>query len=207
MKERSEIIRTALGIIIFTVAGVWEYIQLYANYDLPQVMVLMPLIGCLTAIFLRKYGFIVPAAVVVMSVIYQFMESRADALAESGMLLPVPILFLMLGIAGGFLVRVLINGNKPRAVGIVCCVLGVVLTFGVGVAVFRNPLYPFVAHHSMNSYAEKYDSEEYPVSKVWIYFNMTNMEYEGQVIMSDGERAVFYHEKSTGKVYDLTEKP
>lgn len=207
MKERSEIIWAGLGIIIFTVAGMWEYIQLYANYDLPQVMVVMPFVGCLAAVLLRKYSFIVPGAVVVMSVIYQFMESRADALAESGMLLPVPILFLMLGIAGGFLVRVLINGNKHRTVGIVCCVLGVVLTFGVGVAVFRNPLYPFVARHSMNRYAEKYDSEEYPVSKVWIYFNMTNMEYEGQVIMSDGERAVFYHEKSTGKVYDLTEKP
>lgn len=207
MKERSEIIWAGLGIIIFTVAGMWEYIQLYANYDLPQVMVVMPLIGCLAAVLLRKYSFIVPGTVVIMSVIYQFMESRTDALAKSCMLLPVPVLFLMLGIAGGFLVRVLINGNKPRAVGIVCCVLGVVLTFGAGVAVFRNPLYPFAARHSMNSYAEKYNSEEYPVGKVWVYYNTANMEYEGQVIMSDGERAVFYHEKSTGKVYDLTEMP
>lgn len=207
VKERSEIIRAGLGIIIFTVAGVWEYIQLHANYDLPQVMVVVPIIGCLAAVWLRKYSFIVLGAVAVMSVIYQFMESGADALAESLMLLPVPILFLMLGIAGGFLIRVLINGNKSRVAGIACCALGAVLTFGAGAAVFRNPLYPFAARRSMNSYAQKYNSEEYPVSKVWIYFNMSNMEYEGQVIMSDGERAVFYHEKSTGKVYDLTEKP
>lgn len=207
MKEHSKIIWAGLGIIIFTVAGLWGYIQLYTNYDLPQVMVVMPLTGCLAAVLLRKYSFIVPGAVVVMSAIYQFLESHTDALAKWCMLFPVPILFLMLGIAGGFLVRVLINGNKSRAAGIICCVLGAVLTFGAGVAVFRNPLYPFMARHSMNSYAEKYKSEEYPVSGVWIYFNVANMEYEGQVIMSDGARAVFYHEKSTGKVYDLTELP
>lgn len=205
MKKHSEIIWTGLGIIILTVAGVWEYIQLYANYDFPQVVVVMPLIGFLAAVFFQKYSFVVEGAVIVMSAIYQFLESQTNALAEVGRVMPVPGVTLMLGIAGGFLVRVLINGKKPRAVGIVCCVLGVVLTFGTGVAAFRNPLYPFVARHALNSYAEKYDSGEYPVSKVWIYFNMESMEYEGQVIMSDGARTAFYHEKSTGKVYDLTE--
>ncbi len=75
MRDRWKIIRAGLGIIIFTVVGVWEYLQLYMSYDLPQAVVILPVTGLLAAILFRRLCFIVPAATAVMAVVYQLLEA------------------------------------------------------------------------------------------------------------------------------------
>lgn len=209
MKERFKKISKGLLIIVFSLAGMWEYMQLYLYFDLPQVIVLMPVFGCLAAIFLKKVSFIVPAVTVVICIVYQMIEDRVSAagVAENSKIniilniLPVIIIFMMLGIAAGFLVRILINRNKSRVMGIICCVLGIVLTFGSGIAMFGNPLYPFLARGAINRYAEKYDSEAYRVSQTVIFYSIEELEYGAKVIMSDGIVYALYHDRETGDVY------
>lgn len=214
MKERFKKISKGLLIIVFSLAGMWEYMQLYLYFDLPQAMVLMPVFGCLAAVFLKKISFIVPAVTIVICSIYQMIEDRVSAAGsvESSKIniilniLPVIILFMMLGIAAGFLVRVLINRKKSKVVGIICCVLGIVLTFGSGVVMFGNPLYPFMARGAISSYAGKYDSEDYRVSQTVIFYSIDELEYEAKVIMSDGIVYAVYHDRETGEVYEIDNK-
>lgn len=211
MKERFKKISKGLMIIVFSLAGMWEYMQLYLYFDLPQVIVLMPVFGCLAAIFLKKISFVVPAVTIVISVVYQMIENRVSAagIVENSKIniilniLPVIILFMMLGIGAGFLVRVLINRKKSRAVGIICCVLGIVLTFGSGVMMFGNPLYPFLARGAVGSYAEKYDDQGYRVSQVVVFYSLEELEYGAKVIMSDGVVHALYHDRMTGEVYEI----
>lgn len=213
MKERLKIILTGLGIIIFAVVGLWEYMQMYLYFDIPQAIVIMPVVGALAAILLRKYCFVVLPAMIAVSVVYQLVEDGVSSVgsvdgSKIGIMLNIlPILtaFMMIGIGGGFLVRVLVNGNKSRVAGIICCVLGVLVTFGAGLAMFRNPLYPFLAKNAIHRYAEKYESEQYAVSEVIVYYSYDELEYQGKVVMSDGVIYVIYHERSTGNVYDLTD--
>lgn len=211
MKERLKKIMKGLLIIVFSLMGMWEYMQLYLYFDLPQAVVLVPVIGCLAAIFLRKLSFAVPAVTIVISIVYQMAEDRVSAagISENSKIniilniLPVIILFIMLGIAAGFLVRVLINRNKSIVVGIICCVIGIVLTFGSGVVMFGNPLYPFFARGAISRYAEKYDREDYRVSQTVIFYSIEEMEYGARVIMSDGVVYALYHEKQSGNVYEI----
>lgn len=206
MKERLKIILSGLGIIILAIIGLWEYMQMFMYFDLPQVIVIMPLVGAAAAICLRKYSFLVLASTAAVCIVYQMVAggeiSKAAIILN---ILPIILIFTLVGIAGGFLVRVLINGQRPKAVGILCCVLGVVFTLGGGIAMFRNPLYPFVARHAINSYAQKFDTEDYRVSKVSVYYSIEDLEYQGRVEMSDGVIYAIYHERATGKVYDLTD--
>lgn len=211
MKERLKIILTGLGIIVFSVLGLWEYMQMQVGYDVPQVVVVMPAAGLLAAALLGKFSFAVPVCTMVVSVVYQIAvgEEMNQFVTNSKIntilnILPYIILFELIGIAGGFLVRVLLKGRKSKAVGIVCCVLGVLLGFGGGVVMFGNPLYPFVARHAITSYAEKYDTEDYKVSNVVIYYSMEDMEYQGRVIMSDGVIYALYHTKESGEVTELS---
>ena len=168
MKERLKIILTGLGIIIFAVIGLWEYMQMFLYFDIPQIIVVMPVVGMLAAILIL-------------------------------------VIFMLVGVGGGFLVRVLVNKNKSRVVGSICCVLGILVTFGGSLVMFHNPLYPFLARHAIHNYAEKYDSERYKVSEVIVYFSYEELEYQGRVVMSDGVIYAVYHERETGKVYDLTD--
>lgn len=208
MKERLKIILSGLGIIIFAIIGLWEYMQIFMYYDYPQVIVVMPVVGAVAAVTLRKFSFLVLAATAAVSIVYQMVEKGGESKISIIMnILPVLLIFMLIGIAGGFLVRVLINGHRPKAVGIVCCILGVVLTFGSSVAMFGNPLYPLLARHAITDYAQKYDTEDYKISKVSVYYSITDMEYQGRVEMSDGVVYAVYHDRSTGNVYDLTDLP
>ncbi|MCM1245187.1 MAG: hypothetical protein NC293_06020 [Roseburia sp.] len=211
MKERFKKISKGLLIIVFSLVGMWEYMQLYFSFDLPQVIVLMPVFGCLAAVFLKKISFVVPIVTIVISSVYQMVENRVSAagIAESSKIniilniLPVIIIFMMLGIAAGFLVRVLIDRKKSMAVGIICCVLGIVLAFGSGIVMFHNPLYPFFARNALDRYAAKYDREDYPVSETVIFYSMEELEYGAKVIMSDGVVYALYHDRETGEVYEV----
>ena len=213
MKERMKIIKIGLGIIIFAVVGLWEYMQLYLYFDIPQIVVIMPIVGMLAALLLRRWCFVVPLATAAVSIVYQLVETKTNAaelFASSKWsiiinLLPIIVAFMLLGTAGGFLIRVLINRNKSRMVGIISCFLGILITFGSSVILVRNPLYPFMARHAIHEYAQKYDSDGYQVSKVIVYYSFADLEYQGSVVMSDGVVYAVYHQQSTGKVYDLTD--
>lgn len=206
MKERLKIILGGLGIIIFAIIGLWEYMQMFMCFDLPQVIVVMPVVGAVAAVWLRKYSFLVLAAVTAVSVVYQLVEKGGGSrIAIILNILPIILILTLVGIAGGFLVRVLLNRQRPKPAGIICCILGAVITFGGGAAMFGNPFYPFVARHAIHSYAQKYDTEQYRVSKVTVYYSIEDLEYQGRVEMSDGVVYAVYHERATGNVYDLTD--
>ena len=67
MKERLKIILTGLGIIILAIIGLWVYMQMYLYFDLPQVIVIMPVVGAVSAILFRKYCFLVVLATTAVS--------------------------------------------------------------------------------------------------------------------------------------------
>lgn len=211
MKERFKKISFGLLIILYSLIGMWEYMQLYLYFDLPQAVVILPVVGFVAVLTLKKLGFAVPVVTLVISIVYQMMENRSSSLGivESSKIniilniLPIILLFILIGIAGGFLVRVLINANKSKVIGIICCVLGIVLTFGGGVLMFGNPLYPFLARTAIHNYAEKYDNKDYKISEVSVFFSLEELEYQGRVIMSDGYVYALYHEKSSGEVYEI----
>jgi hypothetical protein len=210
MKQRFKKIMTGLLLTAFSIVGLWEYMQLYLYFDLPQAIVVLPLFGAVSAIVLKKLSLLTPVFTAVISVVYQIVETRSSSVGIVEVskikiilnILPIIIIFMFLGIGGGLLIRVLINGKKSKAAAIPCCVLGIVLSVGSGIFMFHNPLYPFLAKHQVKQYAKQYDTADYPVSEVSIYYSLEDLEYEGRVVMSDGYVYALYHEKSTGSVYE-----
>ncbi len=202
MKERFQKIMKGLLILVCSIGGLWEYMQLTLSCDMPQVVFVVPAFGLLAAIFLRKLSFIVLGTTSALAIVFELVQEKfhVNTILNN---LPVILIFMILGIGGGFLVRVLINRKKTLVVGIVCCVLGIALTFGFGIVAFGNPLYSLQARNAINKYADKYRSEEYPVSEVEIYYSYDAMEYHGQVVMSDGYRYALYHDKKKGTVYEI----
>lgn len=209
MKERLKKILTGLGIIALSVAGLWEYIQLFMYYDVPQPVIIMPLIGMLTAVFIRKIWFVVPICTALICIVYQMVDEGKNfegivTISKFNIILnilPVIIILMLVGIAGGFLVRVLINGRKPRALGIFCCMAGVVVTLGAGLVMYQNPLYPFMARHAIVSYGKTFNKDNYKVSEVQVFYSMEDQEYQGRVVMSDGVIYPLYYDRSSGNVY------
>ncbi len=202
MKERFQKIMKGLLILVCSIGGLWEYMQLSTMYDMPQVVFVVPLFGMVAAIFLRKLSFLVLGTTSALAIVFQMVQEKIQINIILNNL-PVILLFMMLGIAGGFLVRVLINRKKPLVVGIICCILSVFVAFGFGFVAFGNPLYSAQARMAIDKYADKYRSDEYPVSEVEIYYSYDDMEYHGQVVMSDGYRYALYHDKEKGTVYEI----
>ncbi len=208
MRERLKKISAGLLIILLSLVGLWEYMQLYLYFDIPQAVVILPVAGALSAIFLKKLAWVVPGASMLICIVYQLVEKRSSSvgIVETSKLkvilsiLPVIIIFMAVGIAGGFLVRVLIQRKRPLAVGILCCLLGVLITFGGSVVMFRNPLYPFMAKASINQYAKKFQSDSYKISEVSVYYSLEDLQYQGRVVMSDGIVYALYHDRDTEEV-------
>lgn len=208
MKERFKKISAGLLITLLSLVGLWEYMQLYLYFDIPQAVVALPAAGALSAILLKKMGWVVPGASLLICVVYQLVEKRSSSvgIVETSKLkvilsvLPVVLIFLVLGIAGGLLVRVLIQRKRPLAVGILCCLLGVLITFGGSVVMFGNPLYPFMAKASVGHYAKKFESASYKISEVSVYYSLEDLQYQGRVVMSDGVVYALYHDRATGEV-------
>ena len=73
MKERFKKIITGLLLTAFSVAGLWEYMQLYLYFDLPQAVVILPVVGAVAAVVLKKLSLIVPALTAVISIVYQMV--------------------------------------------------------------------------------------------------------------------------------------
>lgn len=202
MKERWKKIRTGLFIILFTVIGLLEYAQLMKSFDLPQVVLVMPLVGALTMITLRKWSFLVPVLTIAFSCMYQITAGNANAIYELRTnatsvaivlleCLSVLIIFEAIGIGGGALIRVLINKNRKFALGIICCVLGVLVTLGPYLAIFHNPLYPITARMDLKQRAGE-QFTDYAIADIKVYYSLQASTYVCRVSMSDGEIRMIY---------------
>lgn len=204
LKKYGKVIRMGLMIIALSIIGMIEYIQLMQLFDLPQVMLVIPLIGALAMIFLGKWSFVVPGCTIFLSCIYQIMVGSSNALAELQTnarsiaiilieCLSVLMIFELLGMAGGALIRILVKKKKDVWLGVICCVAGVILTLGPYFVLFRNPLYPLLARNKLNSYAEEHFTD-YPIAEKKVYYSMKVSDYQCRVIMSDGQVRVIYIE-------------
>lgn len=211
MEERWKKLRAGVLIIVFVVVGVIEYIQLMDSFDLPQVMLVMPIVGAASFITLRKYSFIVPSCTVLIACAYQIVAGDSNAMrylqTDAGSIarvlmyvLPICMLFELLGMGAGALVRVLINKKKPRAVGVVCLILGLFIVFGPYELLFKNPLYPIQARIRLNQFAEdKYN--DYEIGEKKVYFSLNTSDYQCRVIMADGVVHLIYNNRNG----DITE--
>lgn len=208
MKERFKKLMNVLALVIFSIAALWEYMQFYMYYDLPQIVVVLPIIGLLAAVALKKWSFILLGTTALTSIVFQFIEDPQDGLGYVDTskieiivkILPAVILFLLIGIAAGLLVRVAFRKDRHISLRILFCGLGIIVAFAAGIILFRNPLYPFIARHQIHRYAQKYDTKEYPVSDVVVYYSYTDLQYLGRVVMSDGVIYPLSHDMKTGEV-------
>lgn len=197
MKERWNRIRLGVWITAFAAAGVLEYIQLMYSFDLPQIILLMPLIGALCFIVLQKAGFVALAGTAVLSCLFQILAGDANAVMQlspnaSGVLhvilyvLPICLVFELLGIGAGALIRICIKHKCKTASGIICLTLGLLLVAGPYIALYRNPLYPIQARMKLNRYVEE-NYSDYAISKKNMYFDLNSSSYCCRVIMADGK--------------------
>lgn len=196
MKERWNHIRTGVWITVFVILGVLEYVQLMVFFDLPQMLLAMPLIGACSFILLRKTSFAVPLGTAVLSCVFQIVAGDTNAVSTlqtdvSGVarilcsVLPVCLLFQVIGIGAGALVRVLLNRKQKTAVGVVCLLLGLLLALGPYVALYRNPLYPVQARVKLHQYVNE-NYIDYRIAEKRVYFDINTSTYHCRVIMVDG---------------------
>ena len=208
MKERFKKIMNVLLLVIFSITALWEYMQFYMYYDLPQIVVVLPIIGLLAAVALKKWSFILLGTTALTSIVFQIIEDPQDGLGYVDTskieiivkILPAVLLFLLIGIAAGLLVRMAFHKDRHISLRILFCGLGIIIALAVGITLFRNPLYPFIARHQIHQYAQKYDTKEYPVSDVVVYYSYTDLQYLGRVVMSDGVIYPLSHDMKTGEV-------
>lgn len=202
LKKHGTMIRTGLIIIVLSVVGLIEYTQLVQSFDLPQMMLVIPLMGALAMIFLGKWSFAVPGCTIFLSCIYQILAVSSNALAELQTntrsiviilleCLSVLLVFELVGMAGGALVRILVKKKKALWLGVICLVAGVILTLGPYFILFRNPLYPLLARQKLVSYAEEHFTD-YPIVEKNVYYSMNVSDYRCRVVMSDGQVRIIY---------------
>ncbi len=202
MKERWRTIRTGLIIIALSVIGLLEYVQLVQAFDLPQMMFIIPVVGALAMIFLRKISFVVLGCTILLSCVYQILAGDANAIAQLQTdarsiatilmeCLSILVIFELIGMGGGALFRFILNKDKKIVIRVLGCILGVVITLGPYVALFHNPAYPIIARTKLTSYAEE-TFTDYPIAEKKVYYSMRVSEYQCRVSMSDGQIRVIY---------------
>lgn len=202
LKKRGKLMGMGLITVAFAIVGLVEYTQLVQAFDLPQMILLMPLVGALAMIILRKYCFFVPACTILLACVYQILAGDSNAIADlqTGarsiaiillQCLSVLLAFELLGMVGGALIRVLIGKKKGICVGVICCIVGVILTLGPYFALFHNPFYPLLARNKLKSYAEEHFADE-PIVEKRVYYSLQKSEYQCRLVLSDGQIRVIY---------------
>lgn len=202
MKERWRTIRTGLLMIALSVIGLLEYVQLVQAFDLPQMMLVIPLVGALAMILLKKMSFVVPVCTILLACIYQILAGDSNAIAELQTsaasiaiilmeCLSILVVFELIGMGGGALIRVLLNKKKGLWIGGICCILGVAIIVGPYFLLFHNPLYPLSARNKLTSYAEEHFTD-YPIADKKVYYSMQFSDYQCRVAMADGQIRVIY---------------
>ena len=205
-KERWKKIQTSILIIVFVILGVLEYIQLMHSFDLPQVILVMPVVGALSVITLRKFSLAVPVCTILLSCAYQIVGGSSNAVnylqTDAASIprvilyvLPICLAFELIGMGGGALIRVLINRKKSTAVGVVCLIAGLLLVFGPYILFFRNPLYPIQARMRLSDFAEE-NYTDYEIAGKEIYFDLATSDYRCRVSMSDGALRLVYFDEN-----------
>ena len=210
MRERWKKIRSGLLIIVFSVIGLLEYIQLMQSFDLPQMLLVIPVVSAAAMIVLKKWSLLVPVCTTFLSCVYQILAGETNAISELQTnavsiaiilfrCLSILILFQFVGIGCGMLIRVLIEKKKKLVVGIICCVLGVLIAIGPYVFLFGNPLYPITARQKLTSYADE-NFIDYAIAEKKVYYSMQTSDYICRVSMADGQiRVVSFDEEGNAK--------
>lgn len=206
MKERWKTIRIAIWMIVYIILGVWQYVQLMKYFDLPQILMIAPLLGAAAMLTLKKRSFFVLAGTVVLSCMYQILAGDANAVARLQtnavsvtvilfQCLSVLILLELVGMGGGALLRFLLDKEKKLLMRIVTCTLGVLLIVGPYLVMFHNPLYPIMVRKELKTYAEEHFTD-YPIAGKMVYFSMQNSDYVCRVLMADGQiRVICFDEE------------
>ena len=82
MRERWKKIRSGLLIIVFSVIGLLEYIQLMQSFDLPQMLLVIPGLSTVAMIVLKKWSLLVPVCTIFLSCVYQILAGENNAISE-----------------------------------------------------------------------------------------------------------------------------
>lgn len=202
LRQRRKLIGTGLLIIVLTIAGLIEYAQLVQAFDIPQMLLVIPLVGALAMILLGKLSFFVPVCTVLLACVYQILAGDSNAVVNlqtnAGSIalilmecLSVLLLFELLGMGGGALIRILIQKKGRLIVGVICCVIGIIVIVGPYLALFHNPLYPVIARRRLGAYAREHFTD-YPIADKKIYYSMKVSDYQCRVVMADGQIRVIY---------------
>ena len=72
-EQRWKRLRTGLLIIAFSAIGMLEYVQLVQAFDLPQMMLVVPVVSVIAMLLLGKYSFFVPVCTIVLASAYQIL--------------------------------------------------------------------------------------------------------------------------------------
>lgn len=202
-EQRWKRLRTGLLIIAFSVIGMLEYVQLVQAFDLPQMMLVVPVVSVIAMLLLGKYSFFVPVCTIVLASAYQILAGSENAVAELqtsarsiAIILFECLLVLMIaqfiGLGLGAIARTLGKKNKKRVViGVVFAVVSLVPYL----LLFHNPLYPMTARHRLKSFADK-TITDYPIADKKVYYSLNDSRYMCRVIMSDGQVRVLYLDES-----------
>lgn len=202
MKRQWKKIQTGLCMIVFSIGGLLEYVQLMQFFDLPQALLLVPLLGALSMIVLKKKCFFVPVCTILLAAVYQIMAGATNAVSAlqtgstsiTNILLPclsILILLQLIGMGGGALIRFVFNKKKNMIIRIVCCVLGVLVTIVPYIFLFHNPLYPLTARRELKEYAVNQFKDNEIVEKK-VYYSMEKSDYMCRISMSDGRIRILY---------------
>ena len=187
-EQRWKRLRTGLLIIAFSAIGMLEYVQLVQAFDLPQMMLVVPVVSVI--------------ATIVLASAYQILAGSENAVAELqtsarsiAIILFECLLVLMIaqfiGLGLGAAARTLGKKNKKRVVKIVIGVVFAVVSLVPYLLLFHNPLYPMTARHRLKSFADK-TITDYPIADKKVYYSLNDSRYMCRVIMSDGQVRVLY---------------
>ena len=194
-EQRLKRLRTGLLIIAFSAIGMLEYVQLVQAFDLPQMMLVVPVVSVIAMLLLGKYSFFVPVCTIVLASAYQILAGSENAVAEVQTSAFECLLVLMIaqfiGLGLGAAARTLGKKNKKRVVKIVIGVVFAVVSLVPYLLLFHNPLYPMTARHRLKSFADK-TITDYPIADKKVYYSLNDSRYMCRVIMSDGQVRVLY---------------
>lgn len=210
MRERWRTIRNALFIILFSFIGLIEYVQLMQSFDLPQIVLIIPLVNALAMILLKKKSLFVPVCTIFLSCLYQILEGDNNAISQLGtdvasvavillQCLSVLVLFQFVGLGCGMLIRIFFEKKRQKMVRIVCGVLGVFFIIAPYLFLFGNPLYPITARKNLTAYADN-TFTDYAIAGKKVYYSMQAGDYVCRVSMADGQiRIVVFDEEGNPK--------
>ena len=196
----------SLAIVVASLVALWEFIQLFVSYDIPQVIVIMPIIGLLTALIVGKYFFIPTVLGLIMSAAYlnfekepQFIANNASDISTFLNLGIIIVVFTFIGAVGGLILRKAVKGLDTKVLRPILAVVGIALAIAPGIVFYRNPLYPIFPRTSISEAAKQFEKTDYKIVKTTILYNFDSLEYEARVVMVDGVIYPLYYNSSDRK--------